>query len=114
MGAGETVARVTANRSTRIVDLHGVEVEHLLGEKYGPLVKLRCSGSGVILLGEVDPASARQIAEHLMEAAARAEYEADLHSTMTADGWTPEMMGAVLHMVRRGEANRHINNQGDT
>jgi hypothetical protein len=98
---------------TKIADLHSIEVEHLLGEKHGPLVKIRCSGPKLIMLGEVGPASARQIAEHLMEAAARAEYEADLHSTMTADGWTPEMMGAVLHMVRRGEANRHTN-QGDT
>ena len=98
---------------TKIVDLHGIEVEHLLGEKYGPLVKIRSSGPRVILLGEVDPASARQIAGHLMEAAARAEYEADLHSTMTADGWKPEMMGAVLRMVRRGEVNRHNNKQGD-
>ena len=99
---------------TKIVDLHGIEVEHLLGEKYGPLVKLRCSGPELIMLGEVDPASARQIAQHLMEAAARAEYEADLHATMVADGWTHEMMGAVLHMVRQGETNRHTNNRGDT
>lgn len=69
---------------TAIFDLADVEVEHLLGDTYGPLVKIRCSsgpspttdatGAGVILLGQVDPATARSIAAHLTEAAARAEY----------------------------------------
>lgn len=95
---------------TRIVDLDGIEVEHLLGERAGPLVKIRCLATRSILLGQVTPGAARQIAAHLMEAAARAEYEADLFNTMRAEGWTDQMAGAVLHMVRAGEAARH---QGD-
>lgn len=98
---------------TRVADLDGIEVEHLLGEAYGPLVKVRCLSPKAILLGQVDPAAARQIAAHLTEAAARAEYEADLFTTMQAQGWTDQMAGAVLLMVRAGEANRHTN-QGDT
>lgn len=94
--------------ATAIKDLHGIEVEHMLGAAYGgPLVKLRCVGDGVILLGEVSPDDARQIASHLMEAAARSEYEADLHSAMVANGFTLEVIVALLHMVRAGEANRH-------
>lgn len=99
---------------TAIGDLHGIEVEHLLGETHGPLVKVRCLSAGsapVILLGQISPADARVIAAHLYEAAARAEYEADLFNTMRAEGWTDQMAGVVLHMVRAGEANRH---QGDT
>lgn len=96
---------------TRIADLAGIEVEHLLGETHGPLVKVRCMSAGSILLGQISPADAREIAVHLAEAAARAEYEADLFNTMRAEGWTDQMAGVVLHMVRAGEARRH---QGDT
>ena len=102
---------------TAIGDLAGIEVEHLLGERYGPLVKIRCLSTGgapVILLGQVDPAAAREIAGHLHEAAARAEYEADLLATMRAEGWTDQMAGVVLAMVRAGETNRHTNQGGAT
>ena len=95
---------------TRITDLDGIEVEHLLGDQLGPLVKIRCLSPKAILLGQVTPADARSIAAHLTEAAARAEYEADLFNTMRAEGWTDQMAGAVLFMVRAGEAARH---QGD-
>lgn len=96
---------------TRISDLDGIEVEHLLGERAGPLVKIRCLSGKAILLGQIEPSAAREIAAHLHEAAARAEYEADLFHTMRAEGWTDQMAGAVLAMVRAGEAHRH---QGDT
>lgn len=97
---------------TRVTDLNGIEVEHLLGDTYGPLVKVRCLSPKTILLGQVTPGQARQIAAHLMEAAARAEYEADLYATMRATGaWTDEMIAAVFAMVRAGEANRH--NKGE-
>lgn len=96
---------------TRITDLAGIEVEHLLGDASGPLVKIRCLSPKTILLGQVSPADARQIAAHLVEAAARAEYEADLFNTMRAEGWTDQMAGAVLHMVRAGEAHRHGGDQ---
>jgi hypothetical protein len=97
---------------THISDLNGIEVEHLLGGRMGPLVKIRCLSTGAVLIGQVSPAAAREIAAHLLEAAARAEYEGDLHSTMDSEGWTDQMMGAVLHMVRQGEEHRH--NQGET
>lgn len=97
---------------TRVTDLTGIEIEHLLGDTAGPLVKIRCLSPKTILLGQVTPAHARQIAAHLMEAAARAEYEADLYSTMRATGvWTDQMIAAVFDMVRAGEINRH--NEGD-
>ncbi len=98
---------------TRVTDLDGIEVEHLLGETHGPLVKVRCLSAKTILLGQMSPTDAREIAAHLTEAAARAEYEADLFNTMRAEGWTDQMAGVVLHMVRAGEAHRHTN-QGDT
>lgn len=96
---------------TTITDLAGIEVEHLLGDSRGPLVKIRCLADGAILIGQLTPTDARQIAAHLSEAAARAEYEADLFHTMQAEGWTDQMAGAVLAMVRAGETRRH---QGDT
>lgn len=97
---------------TAIGDLNGIEVEHLLGETHGPLVKVRCLSAGDILLGQISPADARQIAAHLTEAAARAEYEADLFNTMRAEGWDDPTIGSLMHLVRYGEANRHTN-QGD-
>lgn len=98
---------------TGIHDLHGIEVEHLLGDTSGPLVKIRCHGSGHILIGQVDPAAARQIAAHLTEAAARAEYESDLYTTMRAAQFDDTVIGAIFHLVRQGEANR-LDNQGET
>ena len=97
---------------TAISDLIGIEVEHLLGETAGPLVKVRCLSSGAILLGQMTPAEARQIAEHLAQSAARAEYEADLFNTMRAADFPEQIIGAVLGMVRAGEMRRHT--QGDT
>ena len=96
-----------------ISDLAGIETEHLLGDTRGPLVKIRCLADGIVLLGQVEPADAREIAAHLTEAAARAEYEADLYHTMRVQDWPEEHIGMVLHMVRQGEVNRHTN-QGDT
>lgn len=96
------------NRSARIGDLVNVEVEHLLGLKTGkPLVKLRAEGDNVVLVGQLDVASARRIALHLMEAAARAEYEHDLHGELVKAGFDMEMMGAIFQMVRAGEQTRH-------
>ena len=97
---------------TAIRDLDGIEVEHLLGQTYGPLVKLRCLSAGAILLGEVTPEAAREIAAHLAEAAARAEYEADLWNAMQAEGFDGRTAGAVLAMVRAGETTRHTNQGG--
>lgn len=61
-----------------ICDLSNVEVEHLLGLGTGlPLVKIRAESDRVVRVGQVSPDEARQIAGHLVEAAARAEYEID-------------------------------------
>ena len=98
---------------TAIRDLDGIEVEHLLGEKAGPLVKVRCLSNKTILLAMMTPAAARQIAAHLTEAAARAEYEADLYRTATTGGMDEQTIGGILYMVRLGEQDRHTN-QGDT
>ncbi len=97
---------------TRIIDLDGIEIEHLLGERAGPLVKIRCLSGQAILLGQIEPSAAREIAAHLHEAAARAEYEADLYNTMRAQGWDDPTIGSLMCLVRYGEANRHTN-QGD-
>ena len=92
---------------TAIVDLVGIEVEHLLGEASGPLVKVRAIGEGEILLGMISPADARQIAGHLMESAARAEYEADFFTEATNRGLSDSELAALFDMVRTGEMRRH-------
>lgn len=92
---------------TRITDLTGIEVEHLISsttEK--PLVKIRALSENVVLFGEVDPAAARRIANHLMEAAARSEYEADFLSEMRVAEFTDDVLGLMLGMVRNGEMRR--------
>lgn len=99
----------------RFEDLAGVEVEHMLGAATGlPLVKVRAAGERTILLGQLSPAQAREIACHLFEAAARAEYEADLDAGLrSAAGPDPDpaahdqLLGFVLHAVRNGEHRRH-------
>lgn len=97
---------------TAIHDLTGIETEHLLGDTSGPLVKIRAQGTGVVLVGQVAPEAAREIAAHLTEAAARAEYEADLWTAMQAEGFDERTSAAVLLLVRRGETARHTDNQG--
>ena len=87
-------------------NLTSVWVEHMLGTQHGPLVKLDAEGPGILLRGQLGPEAARRIARHLMEAAARAEYEADLFATMEANDWPKAHIGAILAMVRDGEENR--------
>lgn len=92
---------------TRIEDLVNVEVEHLLGLVSGlPLVKLRAESKGTVLVGQLEPAQAREIACHLFEAAARAEYEHDLYSSTIAAGFGDDLLGPMLHLVREGERRR--------
>lgn len=66
---------------TRVHDLAGIEVEHLLdaGSHHGR-VKIRAVSDTAIVLGTITPAGARRIAGHLFECASRAEYEEDLAS----------------------------------
>lgn len=72
----------------RFVDLERIDVEHLLSStSYEGIVKVRCTGKdGLIMLGQVTPAAARDIAAHLFEAAARAEYEQDFWAGSKAFG----------------------------
>jgi hypothetical protein len=85
-----------------------VSVEHLLGLATGlPLVKLRVESLGTVIISQIEPAQAREIAGHLMEAAARAEYEADLANAAERSGMTDEMICGLLLLVRSGEAERH-------
>ena len=94
--------------ASRIEDLTDVSVEHMLGATTGlPLVKLRAESSGTVLLGQLNPEQAREIAAHLFEAAARAEYEADFARTASAAGLEEETVGQILVMIRLGEEQRH-------
>ncbi len=91
-----------------IRDLTNVEVEHLLGLASGlPLVKVRAEAAGVVLVGQISPDDARQIAGHLFECAARAEYEADLVSASIARGLPSDVIAINLTLVREGEQRRH-------
>ena len=79
----------------------------MLGQKHGPLVVMRAkTDRGDVAIGQLSPAAARSIAVDLMSSAARAEYEADLDAGMVAGGFDDKSRGAVLHMVRGGEAAR--------
>lgn len=94
------------------VELANVEVEHLLGLATGlPLVKLRVESDDTVMVGQMAPAEARDIAMHLFEAAARAEYEADLANEAKTAGWTDTLTGQLLMMVRAGERHRHEESQ---
>ena len=97
-------------------DLDRVDVEHLLGIATGKgLVKLRVtlSDGTLIGLGEIDPAAARQLAADLTTCAARAEYEQDLATEVKRAGFPDDVLGAMLVMVRLGEAARHGQTPGE-
>lgn len=93
--------------ATRIEDLANVEVEHLLGMSTGlPLVKLRAESTGTVLVAQLEPAAAREIAMHLLDAAARAEYEHDLVVGGKALDLPDEFAIHATHVVRAGERMR--------
>lgn len=110
------MSRGGAHAQPRIADLGAVEVEHLLGLSTGlPLVKLRVldRNDRPIAVGQIEPADARRIATHLMECAARAEYEADLaNEARDVAGMPDHLIADLLGLVRGGELRRH--QQGDT
>ena len=92
---------------TLLCELEDVQVEHLLGLGTGlPLVKLRCIASRAQLDGQLSPTQAREIAGHLLEAAARSEYEYDLWTGARAVGMEPELCTRLLFVVRSGERSR--------
>jgi len=89
-------------------DLIVFEVEHLVSAQTGkPLVKVRVITDRAIALGQIDPRDARQIAGHLLECAARAEYEADFYTAATTGGLDEQTVGMVMHLLRFGERTRH-------
>lgn len=91
-----------------IRDLVNVEVEHLLGLHTGlPLVKIRAEAQGVVLVGQVSPDEARQIAAHLFECAARSEYEHDFASACHAHQLPTDVLAINLQLIREGERRRH-------
>lgn len=93
---------------TRIEDLVNVEVEHLLGLATGlPLVKLRAESKGTVLVGQLEATTAREIASHLFEAAARAEYEHDFVNECNRAGLNTDEIVPLLAMIRLGEQHRH-------
>lgn len=103
---------------TRLGDLTNFEVEHLLSERERTgQVKLRAKGMvptlpadgrlDVVLVGQVNPGEARKIANDLVEAAARAEYEEDLAAGLIAMGLDGDQVLAVMiTAVRKGERAR--------
>jgi len=105
------------------VDLDQVNVEHMVSDRTGePLVKVSAVAGPVVALGQLTPDQARQIAGHLLESAARAEYEVDLIAGLTAfqaahpDGdpaWLDMMLAVTLGAVRSGEIRRHTTAGGD-
>jgi hypothetical protein len=92
---------------TLLCELTDVQVEHLLGLGTGlPLVMLRCVSDQAQLDGQISPTQAREIAGHLLEAAARSEYEYDLWTGARATGLDPGACTHLLHIVRSGERRR--------
>lgn len=91
----------------RFEDLERVEVEHLIAASTGRgHVKLRAIGPTRVLLGEIDPETARTMARDLLEAATRAEYEQDAVAGLTALGMDQRAVLVVLRAVRDGERTR--------
>lgn len=96
------------SESRRFEDLASVSIEHGLSSstKHG-FVKMRADGKTVVLLCQMTPSEAREQAMHLLEAAARAEYEQDFWSGSTEFGASEQAAASILAAVRRGEVNRH-------
>lgn len=98
---------------TTVTDITNVEVEHGIGEKIGPFVVLRIVTAGrEIGLGHLNPTSARKIAIDLMSAAARAEYEGDLHGELRRVEMPDDAIGLIFGAVRAGEMRRETTIEG--
>lgn len=92
----------------RIEDLANVETEHLIGEATNqPLVKLRAESNETVMIAQMPPEQAREIALHLLESAARAEYEYDMLIEMRFLKFEDQAIAGIFGMVRAGEARRH-------
>ena len=96
------------SEARRFEDLGEVSIEHGLSASSSKgFVKMRATGRSVVLLCQMTPAEAREQAMHLLEAAARAEYEQDFWAGSMALGASEQAAGAILAAVRQGEARRH-------
>ena len=92
----------------RIEDLINAETEHLLSATtYKGRVVLRCESDKTVLIGQLTPEQAREIAAHLFESAARSEYEQDLWAELTRAEMDEQTIGLIFHAVRAGEMRRH-------
>jgi hypothetical protein len=100
--------------TTILSDVVLVETEHLISDRiHRGLVKFRVTlEDGSIALAQFEPDAAREIAAHLFESAARAEYEEDAYREMRRAEWSDEMIGGIFHLIRVGEFHRHTD--GDT
>lgn len=88
-------------------DLAHVEIEHMIGLGSGlALVKFRCTSEHTVMLGQLEPAAAREIARNLFEAAARAEYELDLLTELQRIGVEEDAIATIFQAVRAGEERR--------
>jgi hypothetical protein len=92
----------------RLEDLVNVESEHLVGfATNAPLVKMRAESDGTVMVGQMSPEQARDIAMNLLECAARAEYEYDLLIEMQRLEFEDQAIAGIFGMVRAGEFRRH-------
>lgn len=97
----------------QIEDIVNVETEHLLSAStFRGKVVLRVESDGTVLLGHITPEQARDIASHLMESAARCEYEQDLWSELKRVDMDEQAIGLIMHAVRAGEFRRHTEIDG--
>lgn len=96
-------------------DILGVSVEHMVSDRLqaagapAGLVKLRVElEGGQYALAQLAPATAREIALHLMSAAARAEYEGDVFmAAASIDQETVDTAAtAIARLARAGEYTR--------
>lgn len=97
-----------------VEDLVNVETEHLLSSTtYKGRVVLRCESDATVLYGQLTPEQARDVAAHLVESAARSEYEQDLWGELTRAEMDERAIGLIFHAVRAGEMRRHTTVGGE-
>lgn len=100
--------------ASRIEDLANVGTEHFVSDRTSTgMVKLRAQSESTLLIGQLTPDQAREIATHLNESAARAEYEADFYAEAIRREWEPPMIAGVMVMIRNGEMTRHTPTPGE-
>ena len=96
-----------------ITDLTGITVEHMVGATdHKGMVKLRAESTEFVLVGQVPPDDARELATNIIVSAARAEYEQDFIAAATVHGLPDEMVATFLALVRQGELIRRTVTSG--